>query len=111
MIQAIQRAAPGVGTDALDLIRETFLISPRAIVSTLLNDLTEIEDEMYLFLEDYHWLTPGIHDAVNFFLRHAPSQAHLVLPHRPIDAYLAEMLDGLPGELVLFSLLQVKPQD
>jgi LuxR family maltose regulon positive regulatory protein len=192
MIQALQRAAPGVGADALDLMRETYLISAQAIVSTLLNDLTEIEDEVYLFLEDYHWLTdPEIHDAVNFFLRHAPSQVHLVLTtrtepplplaslrannqlleidasllrfnlqetreflkhempsgldladanllhsrtegwpaalriivstaipgkdsgqyvrnlsaiERPIDAYLAEMLDGLPGDLVLFML-------
>jgi LuxR family maltose regulon positive regulatory protein len=76
MIQAIQRTVPGVGGDALDLIKESFLISPQAIVSTLLNNLAEIEDEVYLFLEDYHCLTaPGIHDAVNFFLRHAPSQA------------------------------------
>src|SRR5258708_23284735 len=63
--QAMQRATPGVGADALDLIKETFLISPQAIVSTLINDLTDIEEEVYLFLEDYHLVTdPEIHHAI-----------------------------------------------
>src|ERR1700754_2274889 len=55
--QAIQRAIPRVGADALDLIKETFLISPQAIVSTLINDLTDVDEEIYLFLEDYHWIS------------------------------------------------------
>jgi LuxR family transcriptional regulator, maltose regulon positive regulatory protein len=189
--QALQRTAPGIGADALDLIKETFLISPQAIVSALINDLTDIDDDVYLFLEDYHWITnPAVHEALAFFLKHAPSQTHIVLTSRtepplplallrannqlleldasalrfdlqetreflehekpgsleladvkllhartegwpaalriivstsswgqdlrqyvrnlsgmrPIDAYLAEMLDDLPGDLVLFML-------
>jgi LuxR family transcriptional regulator, maltose regulon positive regulatory protein len=83
MMQAIQRCAPGVGGDAIDLINEAFLIDPHAIVSTLINDLTDIDDEVYLFLEDYHWVAdPVIHEAVTFFLRHAPSHAHVVLTTR-----------------------------
>jgi LuxR family maltose regulon positive regulatory protein len=81
--QAIRRAVPEAGGDALDLIRETFLIDPQAIVSTLINDLTEVDEEVCLFLEDYHWVSdPGIHDAMAFFLKHAPSQAHVVLTTR-----------------------------
>jgi LuxR family transcriptional regulator, maltose regulon positive regulatory protein len=81
--QAMRRAAPGVGSDALDLINEAFLISPRAIASSLINDLTDVDEEVYLFLEDYHWVThPGIHDAVAFFLRHAPSHVHVVVTTR-----------------------------
>jgi ATP/maltotriose-dependent transcriptional regulator MalT len=83
MTQAMQRVAPAVGSDALDLIKESFLISPQAIVSSLINDLIDVDEEIYLFLEDYHWVThPGIHDAVAFFLRHAPSHAHVVLTTR-----------------------------
>ena len=192
VMQAMQRVARGVGADSLDLIEESFLISPQAILSALINDLTDLDDEVYLFLEDYHWITdPKIHDAVTFFLRHAPSQTHVVLTtrtepplplaslrannelleidasalrfdlqetraflehekpgsldfadvkllhsrtegwpaalrivvstsssaqdfaqyvrnlssvQRPIEAYLAEMLDGLPGELISFML-------
>ena len=83
MTQAMQRAAPGVGAGAIDLINEAFLVDPQAVVSSLINDLTDVEDETYLFLEDFHWVTnPGIHHAVAFFLMHAPSQIHVVLTTR-----------------------------
>jgi LuxR family maltose regulon positive regulatory protein len=81
--QAMHRVMPGVGADALDLIRETFLISPHAIVSTLINDLADVDEDVYLFMDDYHWVTnQELHDAVAFFLRHAPSQAHVVITTR-----------------------------
>jgi NADH dehydrogenase FAD-containing subunit len=31
------------------------LISPATIISTLINGSAEIDEEIYLFLEDYHW--------------------------------------------------------
>ena len=81
--QALQQARIGVGADAIDLIQESFLISPHAIVSALIKDLTDLDDELYLFFEDYHCLTrPEIHEAVAFFLRHAPSHCHVVLTTR-----------------------------
>jgi LuxR family transcriptional regulator, maltose regulon positive regulatory protein len=80
---ALQRACGGVGAAAIDLIRETFLINPSAIVSTLINDLADLDDEVYLFLEDYHWITnPKIHETLTFFLRRAPSHCHVVLTTR-----------------------------
>src|SRR6266480_5877179 len=61
-------ACEGVGAAAIDLIQESFLINPRAIVSALMNDLADVDDEVYLFLEDYHWVTnPAIHEALTFF--------------------------------------------
>jgi LuxR family maltose regulon positive regulatory protein len=80
---ALQRARDKVGAAAIDLIQESFLINPRAIVSTLINDLADLDDEVYLFLEDYHWVTnPEIHETLAFFLRHAPSHCHVVLTTR-----------------------------
>jgi LuxR family transcriptional regulator, maltose regulon positive regulatory protein len=80
---ALQRACEGVGTAAIDLIQESFLINPRAIVSTLMNDLADVDDDVYLVLEDYHWVTnPEIHEALAFFLRRAPSHCHVVLTSR-----------------------------
>ena len=80
---ALKRARDGVGSPAIDLILETSLISPPAIVSTLINGLAEIDEEVYLFLEDYHCVSdPAIHDAVAFLLRHAPSNLHVVLATR-----------------------------
>ena len=80
---ALHRAYDGAGRLAIDLIQETSLIRPHAIISTLINDLAEIDEEVCLFLEDYHWVSdPAIHDAVEFLLRHTPSHFHLVLVTR-----------------------------
>jgi LuxR family maltose regulon positive regulatory protein len=81
--QALQRARNGLGSRAIDLILETSLISPAAIVSTLINSLAENDEEVCLFLEDYQWLTdPAIHDAVAFLLKHAPSHFHVIIVTR-----------------------------
>ena len=93
---ALQHAHDGVGSPAIDLILETSLISPPAIISTLINGLAEIDEEVCLFLEDYHCVSdPAIHDAVAFLLRHAPSNFHLVLatrtePPLPLPALRAQ---------------------
>jgi LuxR family maltose regulon positive regulatory protein len=80
---ALRRASEGVGTAALDLIQESFLINPRAVISALINDLVDLDDEIYIFLEDYHWINDGeIREALVFFLKHAPSHCHVVLTTR-----------------------------
>ena len=81
--QALHHAWPDVGADAIELILENNLIDPAAILSSLINDLAEIEDEIYLFLEDYHWIGASrIHQTVAYFLKHAPSHCHVVLTTR-----------------------------
>ena len=87
---ALQRAYDGVGAAAINLIQESFLINPRAIVSTLINDLAEIDDDVYLFLGDYHWVTnPDVHEALAFFLKRAPSHCHFVLTDRHLSRGIA----------------------
>jgi ATP/maltotriose-dependent transcriptional regulator MalT len=81
--QALRSAHEEVGARAIALINETTLVDPHAVISTLINDLVDIDKEVYLFLEDYHWVTdPGIHDAITFFIRHAPSLCHFVFVTR-----------------------------
>ncbi len=81
--QALHHACPDVGAGAIGLILENNLIDPTAILSSLINDLAEIEDDVYLFLEDYHWLSASrIHQTVAYFLKHAPSHCHVMLTTR-----------------------------
>jgi LuxR family maltose regulon positive regulatory protein len=81
--QALHHACPDVGAAAIGLILENNLIDPTAILSSLINDLAEMEDDVYLFLEDYHWLrSPRIHQTVAYFLKHVPSHCHVVLTTR-----------------------------
>ena len=45
----------------------------------LINDLINIDYEVFLFLDDYHWLTqPEFQNVISFLLRRAPSNFHLV---------------------------------
>ena len=81
--QALHHACPDVGTGAIGLILENNLIDPTAVLSSLINDLAEIEDDVYLFLEDYHWISASrVHQTVAYFLKHAPSHCHVVLTTR-----------------------------
>src|ERR1700674_3913472 len=44
------------------------------LVSMLINDLADVDNEVFLFLDDYHLVTdPAIRRAVSFLVRHAPS--------------------------------------
>src|SRR5690242_12228510 len=52
--QCMRRACNHVGVAALGLTSETFLIPSHTIVTTLINELAEIDDEIYVFLDDYH---------------------------------------------------------
>jgi LuxR family transcriptional regulator, maltose regulon positive regulatory protein len=76
----LRRACDGMGEPAIHLIREISLVPPQTIVATLINDLADSDDEIYLFLDDYHFVTHrAIHDGISFLLRNAPSNFHLVL--------------------------------
>jgi LuxR family transcriptional regulator, maltose regulon positive regulatory protein len=76
----LRRARDGIGKPAIDLIREISLLPSQTIVATLINDLADSDDEVYLFLDDYQYVTQhAIHDGISFFLRNAPSNFHLIL--------------------------------
>lgn len=65
------------------LAGEVSLLVPRAVIATLVNALAEIDDELFLFVDDYHLIgTESIHEAVALLLAHAPSNFHLVLGTR-----------------------------
>jgi LuxR family maltose regulon positive regulatory protein len=81
--QVLQKVCASVGESALGLIHEIFLLRPQTIVSTLINNLADVDDEVYLFLDDYQWVTHrGIHDAMSFLLRNAPPNLHVVITTR-----------------------------
>jgi LuxR family maltose regulon positive regulatory protein len=99
---ALGHVCASAGEAAISLMLESSLVQPRTIVSLLINDLADIENEIYLFLDDYHSVTDAaIHDAVSFLLRHAPSHFHLVLTTR------LEPLLPLAGLLANNQLLEI----
>jgi LuxR family maltose regulon positive regulatory protein len=81
--KTLHRAAPSLGQSAIDLLAETKLIAPRNVVSAAINAVAESDNEVYLFLDDYHAIQDGrSHDLTAFLLRYAPSNFHLVIMTR-----------------------------
>ena len=77
---ALRQATDRVGELAIDLISDFSLVPVNTIVSTLINDLADIGNDVYLFLDDYHRITDHeINNAISYLLRYAPTQFHLVL--------------------------------
>lgn len=81
--RALHRAAPELGQPAIDLLAEAHLIASRSIASATMNAAAESDDEIYLFLDDYHLLTDGgSHEITARFLRYAPSNFHVIIMSR-----------------------------
>lgn len=80
LAQALQHACGKVGAAAIGLMAEASLVPAHAVVSTLINELVDVDDEVYLFLDDYHLLSlAAIHDAMSFLIENAPSHVHVVI--------------------------------
>ncbi|MFL9906321.1 LuxR C-terminal-related transcriptional regulator [Paraburkholderia sp. RL17-337-BIB-A] len=78
--QALRHACGNVGASAIGLTAEASLVPAHAVVSTLINELVDVDEEVYLFLDDYHLISlSAIHDAMSFFVANAPSHVHVVL--------------------------------
>jgi LuxR family maltose regulon positive regulatory protein len=81
--KTIQRAAPALAESAIGLLTETKLIAPRNVLSATINAVAESDDEVYLFLDDYHAITDSrSHELTAYLLRYAPSNFHLVIMSR-----------------------------
>ncbi|MGF6819976.1 LuxR family maltose regulon positive regulatory protein [Paraburkholderia atlantica] len=80
LAQALRNACPGVGAAAISLTSEASLVPAQAVVATLINELIEVEDEVYLFIDDYHLISlPAIHDAMAYFVANLSSNVHVVI--------------------------------
>ena len=82
LIAALRTVVPDIGATALSLLE-----SPKepiaAVVSTLLNELSAMPNDLVLVLDDYHVVDAHeIHDGMAFLLDHLPPQIHLVITTR-----------------------------
>jgi LuxR family maltose regulon positive regulatory protein len=83
LARAVESAAASLGRDAIELLQASSLIPARNVVSTLLNAVSEVDSETYLFLEDLHIVTDQrCYELMSVILRYAPSNLHLVLVSR-----------------------------
>lgn len=83
VIAALQTPATGAGVEALALLQSPQPPLIKTVISSLLNDLALLDQDMALVLDDYHAIkAPAIHNALTFLLDHLPSRLHIVVATR-----------------------------
>ena len=66
-------------TTSLNHLDSTQLPPPRTILLNLINDLSELENQFILVLDDYHSISnPQIHEALTFLIENQPKQLHII---------------------------------
>ena len=99
LVAALQIAMPGVGAGALSLLQSANAPTDE-VLSTLLNDLQDLDSEVMLVLDDYQVIDArGVQDGMSFLLEHLPAQLHLVIASRADPALPLARLRAR-GELV-----------
>lgn len=100
LVAALRTATPEVGTSELALLQGTQPPPIHSLLTTLLNDLGTLSNDVVLVLDDYHLVEAReVQDDMAFLLDHAPPQLHLVIASRSDPAMPLARLRAR-GELV-----------
>ncbi|MBE9067645.1 helix-turn-helix transcriptional regulator [Leptolyngbya cf. ectocarpi LEGE 11479] len=83
VITALQKIEPDLGVRSLSLLQSPQPPPIESVLMILLNELTAVEADIVLILDDYHEIeTPAIHRGIGFLLSHLPPQMHLIIASR-----------------------------
>ena len=83
MAAALNRACPEVGKMRQDMLAGLSVVQPDRLISLLIGGLAEQPHEVFLFVDDTHYLTqPAVIEVLSILLRHASGNLHLVLVGR-----------------------------
>ncbi len=80
VIAAIQTVDPELGDEANQIIGSPQLRTTEPAVVSLVNDISQLDQELILVLDDYHLIEAAqIHEGLNYLLDHQSPNLHLVL--------------------------------
>ncbi|MBI5031416.1 MAG: tetratricopeptide repeat protein [Chloroflexi bacterium] len=100
LVAALQTIEPDVGMAALAMLQPPQAIQLNTALTTLLNEIAGIPDQLVLVLDDYHLIrTQPVHDALTFLLDHLPPQIHIVISTR-VDPPLSIARMRARGEMI-----------
>lgn len=99
-ISALQTVNAGIGQNALAALQSLPAPEIVSILTTLINDISDTDEDIAVVLDDYHVIEAGpIHEAMTFLIDHLPSQIHLVITTRADPPLPLSRLRGR-GELI-----------
>ena len=95
LTSALQTTASNIGKGVLAALQSPEPPSTESLLTALLNELTTIQEDFILVLDDYHAIdSKPVDEALTFLLDHLPPQMHLVIttredPSLPLPRYRA----------------------
>lgn len=85
VIASLQKIIPGTCLGTQALLQAGPHIPPKAIISTLINELSSIHKLVYIIFDDYHLVSEeSIHKTMNYLLLHVPENIHVVIASRSV---------------------------
>jgi LuxR family maltose regulon positive regulatory protein len=92
LVAALQTISANIGAGVLAALHASQTQPPptETLLTALLNDITTVQDQFVLVLDDYHRIdSPSVDQTLSFLLEHQPPQMHLVIttredPHLPL---------------------------
>lgn len=83
VIAALQTHVPTCGQASLIMLQSTPTPPATTFLTSLINDLSNLNEHLILVLDDYHVIEEkAIHDGLMFLLEHLPSSLHLFIAGR-----------------------------
>ncbi|MEL7069607.1 MAG: LuxR C-terminal-related transcriptional regulator [Cyanobacteria bacterium J06581_3] len=83
LITALHKNQSSLGGRSLALLQSPQPPPIESVLMTLLNELTAVEEDIVLILDDYHVIeTQAIHEGIGFLLSHLPPHVHLMIASR-----------------------------
>jgi LuxR family transcriptional regulator, maltose regulon positive regulatory protein len=83
LVAALQTLAATIGAGVLSALHSPQPPPTEAMLTALLNDLTTIQDQFVLVLDDYHMIAAKpVDQALTYLVEHLPPQMHLVIATR-----------------------------
>lgn len=80
---ALQTVGSNVGEGVLTALQSPGAVSTASVLTTLLNEIAELPENVVLILDDYHVIeSQPVDEAITFLLDHLPAQMHLVIVSR-----------------------------
>jgi len=81
--RALQKVQPSVGALAIARLQSTQPPPTDSVLTALINDISAIDSDLVLVLDDYHVIdAPPVHEGLTFLLDHLPPQMHVVIASR-----------------------------
>ena len=84
-IASLQQIDQSLGQDALNYLTSTNRFDIAKTLNSLVNDLVDYGEHLFLFLDDYHFIeSPEIEQFIEVLLNLAPANFHLILSSRAL---------------------------